>query len=153
MARETDAKPLGEVLRACLPGQVAAKLPEPGLLAAWRAVAGDLLAQRARPVCMEPGGVLVVAAPSGPWRQELTLAGPGLCEALRRAGFSISSLKLVAARTPPPPPPPEPPPRRLTAEDESGIERLLATVRDDELRRALERAMRAQLSAGPDPGR
>ncbi len=151
MAKPPPATRLSDVLAGSLPGRIAGKLPEPALLAAWRRAAGELIAARARPVCLEPGGVLVVAAPGGPWRQELALAGPGLCEALCRDGFAVVELKLVNARTPPPPPPPEPPPRDLSPQEEQALARTLAPVRDQKLRQALERAMRAQLSAGPAP--
>ena len=92
-----------------LPGQVASRLPPPELLALWRDAAGEAFARRAHPVCLEQGGVLVVAVKGAVWKQELSLAGPVLCQRLRQAGFTVNRLKLVSATSPAPAPAPEAP--------------------------------------------
>ena len=143
-------KRLESFLRSALPRAVGQRLPPPELLAAWPRVAGEQVARRARPVCLDPGGVLVVAVSGAAWRQELGLAGPGLAARLRELGFAVKGLKLVSAATPAPRPP-EPAPRELEPGEESRIAEQVSAVQDPDLRRALARAMRAQLRA--DPGR
>ncbi len=146
---------LGEVLGGALPTEVSRRLPPPGLLSAWRELAGAEVARRAHPVCLEPGedgeegGTLVVAVAGSAWRQELALAAPRLAEGLRGQGFPVARLRLVKAAAPPPERP-QAPPRRLEPEEEAAVERQVQEVRDPGLRAALGRAMRAQLQAGPE---
>ncbi len=141
---------LGSFLRAALPRAVGRRLPPPELLAAWPRVAGEAVARRARPVCLDRGGVLVLAVSGAVWRQELGLAGPRLAARLRELGFAVERFKLVSAPSHPPPEP-EPVPRELEPGEEAELQRRLSRVSDPGLRRALARAMRAQLRA--DPGR
>ncbi len=146
---------LGAVLPLALPRGLAVRLPPPGLLRSWQELVGDAVAQRARPVCLEPGpkdadcageGVLVVAVAGSAWRQEVSLRAPRLAESLRRQGFAVASLRLVNAPTPPPLEP-QPEPRQLSPEDEATVERQVEGVRDPELRAALMGAIKAQLQA------
>lgn len=143
---------LGRLLGQALPPRVAARLVPPGLSRAWRQIAGAALAARARPVCLEEDGVLVVAVSGAAWRQEVTLAGPQLAARLAEAGYRVSGLKAVYARLPDPPPPP-PPPRQATPEEEEAIANAVSGVRDPTLRQALARAMRAQITCRRDPDR
>ncbi len=141
---------LGSFLRSALPRAVGQRLPPPELLAAWSQLAGEQVSRRARPVCLEPGGVLVVAVSGAAWRQELGLAGPQLASRLQELGFAVQRLKLVSAPSEPTPEP-EFVPRELEPGEEAELEDRLSAVSDPGLRRALARAMRAQLRA--DPGR
>ncbi|MFZ5585377.1 MAG: DUF721 domain-containing protein [Thermodesulfobacteriota bacterium] len=147
MALKNQPQSLGSLLGAALPARLAGRLPGAGLLAAWRAAAGERIAQKARPVCLEPGGVLVVAVDNSIWRQELALRAPGLLAALRRAGQPVEGVKLVLMRTPPPPPPPPPPEPSLSPDQEAQVQRLVAQVSDPDLRASLAALYRAQLKA------
>jgi hypothetical protein len=144
---------LSAVLPRALPLGIARRLPSPELIKEWQKLAGDAVAQRARLVCLEPGdeddGVLVVAVAGAVWRQEISMQAPRLAEALRRQGFSVASIKLVRALTPPPEAP-KPKPRRLSAEEESAVEKQVEGVQDDQLKEALARTIKAQLRAELD---
>jgi hypothetical protein len=129
----------------------------PGLAAAWERVAGEIIARRARPVCLEPdregaGQVLVVAVDAAAWRQELVLAGPQLAAGLAAEGFAVAAVRPVAASRPPAPPPPPPPPRQLTAGEREWVASQAAAVADPGLRAAVERALSAQLAAQQPAG-
>jgi hypothetical protein len=143
--RPSPVTELARLLAQALPGEVARRLPPPRLLRTWRELVGPYLARRARPVCLEPGGELVVAVAGAACRQELGLAAGRLCRALREAGWRVERLRLVNLSTAPPQPPPEPPPPELTPGQEETLAALLAGVRDYELRQALARALRAQM--------
>jgi hypothetical protein len=141
---------LGVVLPRSLPLGMARRLPPPELIKAWQELAGEAVAQRARLVCLEPGdnndGVLVVAVAGAVWRQEISLQAPRLAEALRRQGFAVSSIRLVNAPTPPPEIP-LPEPRRLSADEIAAVEKQVQGVKDEQLRAALAKTIRAQLQA------
>jgi hypothetical protein len=154
--RKQNPLAMGSVLPLALPSSLARRLPPPELLKSWQELVGDAVAQRARPVCLEPGkegaeeakkGVLVVAVAGAAWRQEVSMRAPRLAESLRRQGFAVASLRLVNAPTPPPQKP-QPEPRRLSPEEEAALERQVQGVRDPELRAALLKAIKAQLQAG-----
>lgn len=132
-----DPSSLREVLPTALPGSLARRLPSPGLLAAWRAAAGEGLARRALPVSLERGGVLVVAVAGAAWKQELSLVGPQLCQKLAQAGHPVERLKLVNAPSLAPPPPPPAPLPPLEVGEECEVDAVVAGVKDPELRRAL----------------
>lgn len=148
---------LAGVLGQALPGRVRAKMLPPGLAAAWRRAAGEIIAAKARPVCLEParegeGSLLVVAVSGAAWRQELVLAGPQLAARLAGEGFAVSGLRPVSAAAPPAPPQPPPPPRELTPAEREWVAGQAAAASDPSLRQALERALAAQLAAQPGPG-
>ena len=136
-----------------LPGQVAARLPPPELLAAWREAAGQAITRRALPVCLERDGSLVVAVSGAAWKQELSLIGPELCAKLKQAGFGVERLKLVSASTPAPQPEPEAPLPELSPSEEKEVAASLQRVTDPQLRRALAGALSALLRARKAPGR
>jgi hypothetical protein len=137
---------LKDILQSSLPGPVARKLPSPQLLAAWCQAAGEILAERARPVCLTEQGVLLVSVSGSAWRQEIVLAAPALLTRLTEQGFSLKAIKVVAARTPPQPTVSQPLPELSDAE-EAQIQAQMAQVSDEKLRQALARVMRAQLRA------
>ncbi|MCB2191585.1 MAG: DUF721 domain-containing protein [Deltaproteobacteria bacterium] len=140
---QRDPQSLKQVLGAALPGSLARRLPSPGLLAAWREIAGQGLASRALPVSMEKGGVLVVAVKGAAWKQELSLAGPQICERLKSAGYAVEHLKLVNAPSLAPPPPEPKPLPGLDATEEGEVDAAVAGIKDPELRRSLASLGRA----------
>lgn len=144
---------LKDLLAAMLPGHLAGRLPPPGMLAAWRRAAGETIAGRALPVCLEPEGVLVVAVRGAAWRQELSLAGPGLCGRLQQMGYSVNQLKLVSAPVPPPLAAPRKPLPALSSQEEELVAASVQVVGDPELRQALAGLLRASLRARKVPGR
>lgn len=146
MAQDKPPASLERLLMAALPGHVARRLPPRRLRAAWRELAGPVVASRALPVCLEEDGCLVVAVSGSAWRQELSFLAPQLVQGLGERGFAVKRLRLVAWRTPYKPPPPPPPPP-LEPEEEQEIARRTAKVQDPELRRALERLMQAERRA------
>jgi hypothetical protein len=128
-------------------------LPPPRLLACWRELAGPTIAAKARPVCLEPDGTLVVAASSAAWRQELTLAAPQLAQGLRERGFGVQGLKLVSGRTTAAPSPSAPPgPTELSPEEEEQVQRMVAGAENRETARALAGVLRAQILAEKSRG-
>jgi hypothetical protein len=138
---------LADILTGNLPSRTARRIPPPQLLDAWRRAVGELIAERARPVCLEEDGELVVTVTGSAWRQELTLLSPTIRADLVAAGWPISRLKLVNAPSAAPSPPP-PPPVELGPEDEEGIRRIVQGARAPDLRQALASLMRAQMKAG-----
>jgi len=148
-----DPQSLKEVLGGALPGSLAQRLPSPALLAAWREAAGEGLARRALPVSLEKGGVLVVAVGGSAWKQELTLAGPQICERLGRAGYPVQRLKLVSAPSLSPPPPPPKPLPELDAQEEGEVDAAVAGIKNPELRAALASLGRACRRANKASGK
>lgn len=152
MAAKTHPAPLGQILEGSLPAKLAGRLPGPGLLRAWRAVAGPTVAAKARLLALDPGGVLVVGVVNSIWRQELGLLAPRLVAALRQAGQNVTSLKLVLDRPPDPPPPSPPPSPPLTPDQERQVAQAVGHVVHPDLRQALADLLRAQLRAGGGEG-
>ncbi len=152
MAAKNHPTPLAQILDGSLPAKLAGRLPGPGLLRAWRLVAGPTVAAKARPLALDAGGVLVVGVASSIWRQELGLLAPRLVAALRQEGQPIASLKLVLDRPPDPPPPPPPPPPPLTPDQEHQVAQAVDHVTHPDLRQALADLLRAQLRAGGGEG-
>lgn len=146
MDEDRGPRQVGDILGGMLPARTARRMPPRGLLEAWGRAVGELIARRARPVCLEDEGELVVAVTGSAWRQELSLLAPGICADLNAAGWPVTSLKLVNAPTPPPAAP-EPPPVTLGPEDEEKIQSTFQGVAEPGLRRALADLMRAQLEA------
>lgn len=141
-----------------------AKKQLPVSLAHWRAAVGPRIADRARPIALERG-VLVVKVVTSVWANELSMLAPQIIKKLAestpngRAGIEVKSLRfrvgplevmegipqvLTSRRIPPPVP--------LTPD----LQQSLAHVEDDELRTMIERVARANLawqSAAPKPKR
>jgi len=150
---QRDPMSLKDLLGAALPGALSRRLPTPALLAAWRQAAGEGLARRALPVSLEKGGVLVVAVGGSAWKQELSLAGPQLCQRLRQAGHPVERLKLVSAPSLAPAPPPPAPLPELDPEEERQVEEAVAGVGDPQLRQALASLGRACRRASKAAGK
>ncbi len=147
-------EPLDELLERAGENRFAKKqLPVP--LAVWRQAVGPRIADRARPVALERG-VLVVKVATSVWANELSLLAPQLIEKLTDRGIGVKSLRFRVGpldviegmvqkkqyrRVPPPVP--------LAPE----LQRSLSNVEDDALRHAIERAARANLAWQAEPAR
>lgn len=114
----------------------------------WRTIVGPRVADRALPVKLD-GGVLVIRAATSAWAQELSLLSDTLIERLRAHGIEVAKLSF---RTGPIDPPARPPERRKStkvprpAPLPEAIEGTLAGVGDDELRSALAAAIAQSLA-------
>lgn len=146
MPKPSQPRHLSEILETALLRTRDGRVPPPQLMADWQRAAGQAMARRARPVCLKPDGVLVVAVDGSVWRQEVSLASPQLARTLAEAGHAVSGIKAVLAPSPPPPAPPAPQ-VELDPDDLARAERAVAKARDPELRAALARAVRAQITA------
>ncbi len=151
--RRLDApEPLDEVLERAGENRFAKKqLPIP--LAKWRAAVGPRIADRARPIALERG-VLIVKVATSVWANELSMLSAQLIVKLAEAGFEIKSLRFRVGPLDVIEGIPTrrdyrkvPPPANLTPE----LERSLGKVGDDELRAAIERAARANLAWQQSP--
>lgn len=152
-------EPLAEVLERAGENRFARrKLPIP--LAQWRAAVGPRIADRARPIALERG-VLVVKVVTSVWANELSMLAPQIIAKLAEPapngspGIEVKSLRFRVApidvveglsqrvdyRQVPPPVPLAP-----------DLERALTRIEDDDLRAMIERAARANLAwqAGPE---
>ncbi len=146
-------EPLEGVLERAGENRFAKKqLPVP--LAHWRAAVGPRIADRARPIALERG-VLVVKVVSSVWANELSMLAPQIIKKLAESrpngapGIEVKSLRFrvgplevlegipqvfTLRRVPPPAP--------LAPE----MERSLETIADDDLRAMIGRAARANLA-------
>ena len=146
-------EPLESVLERAGENRFARKqLPIP--LAHWRAAVGARIADRARPIALERG-VLVVKVVTSVWANELSMLAPQIIKKLAESapngspGVEVKSLRFRVGpldviegipqrrdyRQIPPPVP-------LAPE----LERSLARIEDEELRSMIERAARANLA-------
>ena len=152
--RRLDApEPLESVLERAGENRFARKqLPIP--LAHWRAAVGPRIADRARPIALERG-VLVVKVVTSVWANELSMLAPQIIKKLAESapngspGVEVKSLRFRVGpldviegipqvrdyrRIPPPSP--------LAPE----MQRSLQHIEDDELRSLIERAAKANLA-------
>lgn len=140
-------EPLDELLERAGENRFAKKqLPIP--LATWRAAVGPRIADRARPIALERG-VLVVKVVTSVWANELSMLATPLIGKLVERGFEVKSLRFrvgpldfvegIAQRR-------EyrrvPPPAALAPE----LVVSLAHVEDEELRETIARAARSNLA-------
>lgn len=121
----------------------------------WRAAVGPRIADRAQPMAIERG-VLIVKVTTSVWANELQMLAPELLARLRVRGFSIDSLRF---RTGPLDLPDRPPERRIArkvptpAVLEPELRSVVERVPDDDLRRTIEQAARANLAWQKNIGR
>ncbi|MDF2694439.1 MAG: Zn-ribbon-containing RNA-binding protein [Labilithrix sp.] len=135
------------------------QLPVP--LAQWRAAVGPRIADKARPIALERG-VLVVKVVTSVWANELSMLAPQIIEKLAGTapngapGIEVKSLRFRVGpldviegipqrrdyRQIPPPAPLAP-----------DLKSSLARIEDDELRSTIERAARANLAWQTVPAR
>ena len=108
----------------------------------WEAAVGTRIAARARPVRLERGVLLVIAA-SATWAQELALLGDAIVEQLAARGVPVKSLRFRVGEVAAPPriearePPRVEPPSAPLPRD---VEHELARVGDLDLRATIARA-------------
>jgi hypothetical protein len=147
--RKTLASP--EPLRAILDraGEnrfARARDPIPPVL--WRDAVGARIAERALPITLE-NGVLLLRVPSSVWANELSLLSDEVRARLAERGVSVRELRFRVGAVPPVERPPE---RRIARavpairEVPEELARVLAEVDDVELRNAIESAAAANLA-------
>jgi len=146
-------EPLDEVLERAGENRFARRqLPIP--LAQWRAAVGPRIADRARPIALERG-VLVVKVVTSVWANELSMLAPQIIAKLAEpaangwTGIEVKSLRFRVGPLDVIEGIPQrrdyrkvPPPAVLAPE----LERSLARVEDEELRTMIERAARSNLA-------
>ncbi len=114
----------------------------------WRAAVGARIAERAAPVSLY-AGVLLLRVPSSVWAHELSLLSAELCERLREHGVEARELRFRVGAVPPVERPPE---RRSVRSVPQAkpvppeVEGPLARVRDEALRSEIARAIGANLA-------
>ena len=114
----------------------------------WRDAVGARIAERASPVSLY-GGVLLLRVPSSVWAHELSLLTSELCERLQARGVDARELRFRVGPVPAVDRPPErrsvravPPPQPVPPE----VEGPLAEVADGPLRAMIARAVSANLA-------
>jgi len=114
----------------------------------WRAAVGARIAERALPVSLF-GGVLLLRVPSSVWAHELSLLAEDLCARLRQHGVAVRELRFRVGAVPAVDRPPErriaraiPPAAALPPE----VVRSLGAVSDPDLRAAIAAAATANLA-------
>ncbi len=125
-----------------------ARVRPPVSLQVWRDAVGARIADRAHPVWLHDG-MLVLRVPSSVWAHELSLLADEVCSRLRLQGVDARTLRF---RVGPLPPLERPPERRLARAVPTErfippeVERALSGVHDEGLRAAIRRAAAANLA-------
>lgn len=118
----------------------------------WDATVPQRIAQRARPVKLSHG-TLVIHTVSSAWAQELTFHMHDLLKSVQKRVPKVARLRIRVGPMPPPPPPPEPMPPKtipLPVEELPGeVARGLAQIGDDRLRSTLTKAACTSLAPIP----
>jgi Dna[CI] antecedent DciA-like protein len=119
--------------------------------ALWRDAVGPRIAERAWPISLE-GGVLLLRVPSSVWANELSLLSVEICARLLERSVTVRELRFRVGTVPAVERPPErrtvraaPSPRDLPALPDD-LARVLASVNDTDLRRVIESAAAANLA-------
>ena len=114
----------------------------------WRDAVGARIAERAAPISLA-AGVLLLRVPSSVWAHELSLLSVELCERLRARGVEANELRFRVGVLPAVDRPPErrtvrsvPAARSIPSE----VEGPLAKIHDEALRRAIAGAVGANLA-------
>ena len=146
-AAESGPEPLGAILDRAGESRFAhTRAPLP--LALWRDAVGARIAERAMPLSMVDG-VLVLRVPTSVWAHELSLLSLDVCARLRDRGVDVHELRFRVGALPPVDRPPE---RRITRTVPAAkqlpvdVARALGSVPDEELRASIERAAAANLA-------
>jgi predicted nucleic acid-binding Zn ribbon protein len=114
----------------------------------WRDAVGSRIADRARPIELERG-VLVIRAATNVWASELSLLSEDLLARLRDRGVAVTSLRFRVGAVDPLAHPPD---RRQTravpapAPLPAPLEQAIQAVPDEELRQTIADAARANLA-------
>jgi hypothetical protein len=116
--------------------------------AVWRDAVGARIAERAFPISLEDG-TLLLRVPTSVWANELSFLAGEICARLNERGIVARELRFRVGAVPAV----ERPPERRTAravpiirEIPDELARVLAAVTDPELRQAIERAAAANLA-------
>jgi hypothetical protein len=116
--------------------------------ALWKDAVGGRIAERAYPVSLDDG-VLLLRVPSSVWANELSLLAADVCARLRERGVEARELRFRVGALPPVDRPPERriaravPAARAVPEE---VARVLAKVGDPALRQVIEGAAAANLA-------
>ncbi len=116
--------------------------------ALWRDAVGARIAERALPLSLEDG-TLLLRVPTSVWANELSLLAAEVCARLKERGVVARELRFRVGAVPAVERPPE---RRISRsvpvirEVPDELARVLATVTDPELRQAIESAAAANLA-------
>ena len=125
-----------------------ARARDPIAPALWREAVGARIAERAVPISLEEG-TLLLRVPTSVWANELSLLADEVCARLKERGVVARELRFRVGAVPPVERPPE---RRIARavpvvrEVPPELARVLATVTDPELRQAIESAAAANLA-------
>ncbi len=125
-----------------------ARARSPIELKLWRDAVGPRIADRARPVSLWDG-VLLLRVPTSVWAHELSLLAGEVCARLRERGVEVRELRFRVGALEPVDRPPE---RRVARAVPTSfaipaeVGRALDHLDDDELRAAIERAAAANLA-------
>ena len=136
-----------------------AKIRPPVGHTVWRDAVGARIAERATPVLLA-SGILVLRVQSSVWAHELSLLSEEVCARLRARGVDARELRF---RVGPVPAPDRPPERRMARSVPAAsplppeLTAILAAVQDDALRGAIAKAATSNLAwqamTAPPPGR
>lgn len=114
----------------------------------WTAAVGARISDRAKPVSLERG-VLIVKVATSVWANELSFLQDSLIARLRNSGIDVKEMRFRVGEIEPPARPPErrgsravPPPAPLPRE----LAVLLSRIEDKELKEAIALAARANLA-------
>jgi hypothetical protein len=125
-----------------------ARAREPIPPALWREAVGARIAERAVPLSLEDG-TLLLRVPTSVWANELSLLAGEIFARLKERGVLARELRFRVGAVPPVERPPE---RRIARavpvvrEIPEELARVLATVNDPQLRQAIESAAAANLA-------
>lgn len=114
----------------------------------WKEAVGVRVAERAKPISLERG-VLVVRTATSVWATELSMLSDSVIERLRAKGLDVTELRFRVGNLDPPPRPPE---RRATravpasAPLPARLAESIAEVHDGDLKGAIAQAARANLA-------
>lgn len=140
-------EPLEDVLDRAGENRFAKKKP-PIPVADWRAIVGPRIAERAHPIAIERGA-LVLRVTTSVWANELSMLAPELVRRLVSHGFAVKELRFRVGALDVQERPPErrtyrkvPAPAPLGPELQKTVDR----VADDDLRTTIEAAARANLA-------
>jgi hypothetical protein len=140
-------EPLGAILERAGESRFARTRP-PLSVSLWRDAVGARIAERAQPIAIQDG-VLLLRVPTSVWAHELSLLAEEVCARLRERGVDVRDLRFRVGALPPIDRPPErrvartvPAVRQLPNE----LARALGAVPDGELRECIERAAAANLA-------
>jgi hypothetical protein len=125
-----------------------ARVRPPVPAAVWRDAVGARIAERARPVWLERG-TLVLRVPSSVWAHELSLLAHVVCARLGERGFDVRTLRFRVGPVPPLERPPERRVARSVPTERNIPTELMPALRhvdDDRLRDAITRAAATNLA-------